>query len=568
MKPKYRCTKIGGIFVCVLLLSPGTSVAKERVKKVVPTIKPIELKTKQSEPTKSGPTFVTKRDDNRPKSGSSKAWSTFQDLRKSYRTGLISDEDMWVSLSKLSEDTERLSPTQRSAILQVQSTLLSKAKRPILSSIYAAQSLLESPNPLDEDYKRSWQILRDVSRKQPIQNLLDMVASNIKLGSRPAPIFATDWNYFLANAQLKEKDLADALKLYRGVKTGDRYFLPAKFQESMILLDQNDKKGAQSALKTIVQSPIAMNRKMTRDEYYAMLDQANMALGRLYYEDRKFPESIKHYRQVQRDGNQFYDSLFEQSWALFMAGYPNHALGTIYSVKSPFFKDTFNPEATMLSSIIYYWMCRYDDARQELGEFYSKHQNAIDDLNRYLAKGISDSSTYYRLFEDTVSGVSSAGLGMPRELLTMAIQQDNMMLVRDQYASVIAESQKLDSEGIFESRERLDVPRRYLEKWSASLKDDIGLRLYRELRSLKADYERLYDQGQFLYVELLMSKKDQLLGKELHSEGKLATLSTNENIRSWSKKTQTWASDNKQEYWADELGFHIVRVQPMCVVNK
>jgi hypothetical protein len=65
-----------------------------------------------------------------------------------------------------------------------------------------------------------------------------------------------------------------------------------------------------------------------------------------------------------------------------------------------------------------------------------------------------------------------------------------------------------------------------------------------------------------------MSKKDQILGKELHSEGKLATLSTNENIRSWGKKTQTWATDNKQEYWADELGFHIVRVKPMCVVNQ
>lgn len=568
MRHKCYRIKIGGIIVCVLFASTATAQSKERVKKVVPTIKPVELKTKQSEPTKIAPTAVTKRNDTRPGSGSSKTWTTFQDLRKSYRTGLISDEDMWSSLSKLSEDAERLNPAQRSVVLQVQSTLLSKAKRPILSSIYAAQSLLESPNPLDDDYKRSWQILRDVSRKQPIQNLLDMVASNIKLGGRAAPIFGTDWNYFLANAQLKEKDLADAIKLYRSVKPGDRYYLPAKFQESMILLDQNNKTGAQQALKSIVQSPISLNRKMTGEEYAAMQDQANMALGRLYYEDRKFAESIKHYRHVRRDGNQFYDSLFEQSWALFMAGYPNHALGTIYSVRSPFFKETFNPEATMLSSIIYYWMCRYDDARQELGEFYSKHQDAIDDLNRYLAKGITDSTTYYRLFEDTISGVSSAGLGIPRELLTMAVQQDNLMFARDQYASVVAESQKLESDGIFQSRERLEVPRRHLEKWSASLKDDIGLRLYRELKSLKSDYERLYEQGQFLYVELLMSKKDQILGKELHSEGKLATLSTTENIRSWGKKTQTWATDNKQEYWADELGFHIVRVPPMCVVNK
>jgi len=551
-----------------LALQGGIANAKPKTKSLVPSIKPVEIKPTSENSLKTTTLQATPKNEAKSTSGNTKAWTAFLDLKKKYRAGQIDDDEMWAAIGKFAEEVPRQNKSQFSAILQVQATLLSRAKKPILSAIYAAQTLIESPDPLDDEYKRSWVILRDVSRKQPIQNLIDVVASNTTLGDKSAPAFGSDWNYFLANAKLKQKNQVEALALYRAVRPGDRYFLPAKFQEAMINLDQGDHQDTIKALRTISLSQQSANKKMTTEEYFAIQDHANMALGRVLYENRKFAESIKHYRLVRRDGAQFYDALFEQSWALFMAGYPNHALGTIYAVRSPFFKDTFNPEATMLSSIIYYWMCRYDDSRAELAEFMTKHQGAINDLNKYLARGITDPSSYYRLFEDTVSGVSSSGLGLPRELVSMAIQQDNLMFARDQYAAVVDETQKLDANGIFGRHERTEMARKYLEKWSNILKEDIGVRLHNEMKALKSEYERLYEQAQFLYVELLMSKKDQLLGKELHSDGKLANLSTNENIRGWSRKSQTWASDNKQEYWADELGFHIVRVQPLCIVKN
>ena len=566
---RIKSIKLHKIVVTAVVAFVGTNAnAKEAKKRAVPLVKPVDVTLPKSAPTRAVEADKNQKPLRQAHNTETKTWSKFQDLRKSYRKGQLSDEDMWVAISNLTDDLPKLPASQKSAILQVQATLLMKAKRPILASIYASQSLIESQTPMDEEYKRSWQILRDVSRKQPIQNLVDLVAANTKLNGKLAPAFGSDWHYFLANTQLKQKSLQAALASYRELKPGDRYFLPSKFQEAMILLDSNDRSSAITALRRISKASLSEQDKIRSDEFYAVQDHANMALGRILYEDKKFAEAIRHYRLVRRDGNQFYDALFEQSWALFMAGYPKHALGTLYAVRSPFFKETFNPEATMLASIIYYWMCRYDDSRKELAEFASNHQKAIDDLNKHLAKGITDPNSYYRLFEDAVTGVSSAGLGMPRELLNMAIEQDNLMFIRDQYASIVSESQKLERDGIFGSQEKLDGPRRYLQKWMSILKEDIGLALFAELKSLKSEYERLYEQGQFLYVELLMSKKDQLLGKELHSSGKLATLSANDHIRSWSKKTQTWASDTKQEYWADELGFHIMRVEPMCVVGK
>lgn len=529
-------------------------------------IKPVPIQTpSESSPTTSTVISETKSTENRSPSLKPKTWENFLDLRRKYRAGEVSDQQAWNSIVTFENDLKSLGKTQQAALLQTQATLLYKANQPVLASLYAAQALRGADDPTDDDYRRSWQILRDVSREYPLQNLLEIVATSVEIGAKKAPGFGSDWNYFMGNALIKANKAERALSYYQKVSPGDRYYFPAKFQEAMIYLDGGKKLDAVVALKAIVYPASGPGKKIKPDEYDAIKDHANMALGRIYYEERKFRDSIKHYRLVRRTGPQFYDSLFEQSWALFLAGYPNHALGMIHGVRSPFFSDTFNPEATMLASMIYYWMCRYDDSRAELADFMNQHQKSIDALERYLKKGIKDPKTYYQLFEDTVTGVSSESLGIPREVLVMATQQDNLLYVRDQYATVINELQKLEAKGIFGNKSNTEGARALLEKWANVLKDDIGIRLHNELKAMKLDYERLYDQGQFLYVELLMSKKDQLLGKELHSSTKISKVSQVDNIKGWGKKTQSWAGDDKNEYWADELGFHIYRLKPMCV---
>ncbi len=561
---KMTCIVLAGFAV----LSVTAQAKTDKKKSLVPVVKPVEIKTDETNIKSSSKATINFGEQISSTKGNSKAWENFQQLRKKYRSGEIGDEGMWSAITSIADDIKTMNRHQQAAVLQTQATLMQKTNQPILAAVYAAQAIRDASDPLDEDYRRSWQILRDVSREYPIQNLVEIVATSINVTNKQAPGFDSDWNYFLANALIKEQKTAKSLELYRQVKPGDRYYFPSRFQEAMIMVDQGNKLEAITALKSIVYTAGGPGNKISKQEYAAMVDHANMALGRIYYEEKQFSDAIKHYRLVRRDSAQFYDSLFEQSWALFMAGFPNHALGMIYGVRSPFFKNTFNPEATMLASIIYYWMCRYDDSREELANFMGHHQKAIESLDRYLARGITDPNTYYRLFEDTVAGVSSEALGLPREVLTMAVQQDNLLYVRDQYAAVINEIQKLDAKGVFGSRDRLEGPRGYLDQWAAVLREEIGVRLHKELKAMKIDYERLYDQGQFLYVELLMSKKDQLLGKELHSEGKINKVSQTDNIRGWGSKTQSWAGDTKREYWADELGFHIYRIDPLCVATN
>jgi tetratricopeptide (TPR) repeat protein len=490
------------------------------------------------------------------------------DLKRKYREGEIGKREMWDKLAWLHDRGDKLPPADRVSLLQTQAKMLSEGGLPILAAIYSSQAIKASSTPLAEDLEPAWEILRRVSERRPIQNLLEIVADTVELDGKQAPVFGTDWNYFAGNSEARRGDTARALKYFGALKLADRYFFPAKYQQAMIYVDQNKLADAEVALKAILyptSQKLSPLRESVRDD---VVDFAWMALGRIYYEQGKFTESAKAYRQVSRDGSQFYDALFEQSWSFFMGGYPMHSLGALHSVESPFYAEVFNPEAPILRALVHYWLCRYEDSRNALADFMEKHAKNVESLDEFLDRQRLDPETAYQLFENLVSGVSSDSLGMPRTILQTAAEKDSMLLVRDQYASIIEEKRRLESKGIFGNKKGIGRPLDYLERWDKALRKDIGRKFLAELQDMKRDFDRLYSQAQFLYVELLMSEKDQLLGKELHASSKITRVSGKVQVGGWADSTQAWKDSKKGEYWWDEIGWYITRVDSQCLVQR
>jgi len=289
-----------------------------------------------------------------------------------------------------------------------------------------------------------------------------------------------------------------------------------------------------------------------------------LALGRLFYQERQFSDSIKHYRQVTRESPVFYDGLFEQSWAMFMGGYPNHALGTLYGVESPFFEEVFNPEASLLRAIAYYWMCRYEDSRVALADFAERHSETVEALGNFLDRQRLTEETAYQLFENLISGVSADSLGIPRDILNAAAEKESMMLLRDQFAGISTELSKLEQNGVFGSKRGVKRGRDLLEKAGLKLRQELGGQYLAELRSMKSQFDQLYSQAEFLYLELLMSEKEKLMGRELHASTKITSVDIKKKVSGWGKKTMSWNQSDKNEYWWDEIGYHIVQVQSTC----
>ncbi|WP_218109806.1 hypothetical protein [Oligoflexus tunisiensis] len=480
-----------------------------------------------------------------------------------YRKGELQKRPAWDALDTFVPRLSELTQESRIAYEQVRAELLFLAGYPLLASEHAIRALGLTQTPYDDKHGPLWEILWKTSKVKPIQYILEELGT--KLGQREGnpPAFGNNWNYILANAFAAKNDTAAAKKAYEKIVMQDRYFMPAQYQLGLIAIKMNQPQQAEAYFRAILNPTAQDLAELRRYEMAEMLNYTHMALARLYYQERRFIEAAQEYRLIRRSSVLFYDSLFEQSWALFMAGSVKHALGALYSAHSPYFQDRFNPEGKVLESMIYYWVCRYDDARNALADFADTHRDAVANLGIFLDRQRLSSEAAYRLFENLITGVSGESIGIPINVLNTAAQSDVMLLVRDQYATLVEELNALETYGIYGSLPDIEPYQQMLLGRSAILRNEIGTRFLGELRSLKDHFDELYDQSQFLYLELLMSQKDQILGKELHGDSKLSKVTDKDAVTGWSRKTLSW-EDNKFEYWWDEIGYQIIDVEPEC----
>lgn len=497
-----------------------------------------------------------------------KRTSSIKSLERDFRLGKLSAKKTWELLTKIQNSERDLKKNQKIDLLQVQAAVLLKGGYPITAAIYASQAIALADRSVSDDLKSSWVTLRKVAEIRPIQNFLEVVAESIKIREKTVPAFGSNWNYYIGNSVSRTNNGVDAIKYYELVRATDRDYLASRYQQAMLLIEQEKLKEAEDKLKVIINSREMAQSTRSNQADQKISDFAHMALGRIYYEQGRFREAIQQYRSVGRNGLNFYDALFEQSWAFFMGGYPMHALGALYAVESPFFEDVFNPEAPMLRALVHYWLCRYDDSRDGLADFSEKYAKDVEKLDEFLKRKRLSERDAYQLFENFISGVSEETLGISRSILKTAAEKDSMLLVRDQYASIIEEKNRLELKGLFGNKKAASKPLDYMGRWASALQSDIGKRFLSELQDIKKDYDQLYSQAEFLYVELLMSEKDQILGKELHASSKITQVSKRLKVSGWADKTQAWNDSRIGEYWWDEVGFYISPVDSQCRANN
>ncbi len=486
-------------------------------------------------------------------------------INKFYTENKIRSAYAWEKLGEI-EENGSLKLETRVYLIQQLALILEKNQYPILSAIYASQAITASKNPSANDILIAWKVLYRLSNKYPIQNILEVLAENL-LNNPPEnpPAFGSDWNYFTALAFLNKGDNQSAIEHLRKLNIKNRLYMPARYQEALIYIELNDLNRAIVALKSITDADVIRNSPMLPKFKEEMRNYALLGLGRVYYEKKEFTKSIAAYRAVNRESIKFHEALFEQSWAFFMAGYPNHALGGIYSMETPFFNETFHPESGMLESIVYYWMCRYDDSRHALARFYDKYSDGVTALNKYMTDHKLDHDLAYQLFEKIATRkYDEKGSGIPKAVLESASQKDSMLLLRDQYATLLEEKGRLEKRGIFKSFNFLEKPRKYISAVEAILVKKIGLTYQAELSAVAANFKRLNEQAEFLYVELLMSEKEKIMGNELHSSSKINTVSMKKAIKGWGGGGQNWNQSTLSEFWWDEVGYYIYSLAPTC----
>lgn len=496
--------------------------------------------------------------------GFAKLTSEVNKIRGDYRKDKIDAETVWKLTTDLQKKTQR-KYGKHPGIFQMKSFLFQEENYYTLSLIFAREAIEASKNPFGDNMKASWHLMYDALKQGNINDLLFELAGTLKKVEKDPPVMGRNWKFYRAKVFSDEKDYKKANELLNKIQSNDFLYLAARYEMAMNFIAMDKVDDAYKVLNTIIIATRAkVQQHFSNDNRMEIVQLARLAMARIDFEREKYLDSVKNYRAVRRDSKRFYTALAEQSWPLFMAGFPNHALGMIYSAQSPFFEDRFNPELPLLKSIIYFWMCRYQDSLVALVDFIDNYSESVKALEGFLSSKQLRPMTAYQLFENALTGVSSEALGINSELLLSVAKSELMMMHRDRLATALGEQDRLEKQGIWRPGFAPPQMKKALARRVATLKRELGKAFLVELEGLRQEYQRLRNQLDFLYVELLLSEKEKLYGREMHGKTKMKNIPDKNKVKGWGKKTQSWAGDDKDEFWIDEIGFYIFDLESQC----
>lgn len=205
-------------------------------------------------------------------------------------------------------------------------------------------------------------------------------------------------NYLLGRSMYRKREWQEAIDLFSNVRETSPYFVKSQFFMGVSYVQLRKSVPAVRAFQriiTVIDSGIEGVEDETR-----MRDLANLSIARTFYsasirldesnvpkiDDKKLNAAVRYWNLVDVGSEYWLDTLFEQSWAYFMAGDYPRALGNIHTIQSPYFPRAFYPEADIVRAVIYFTTCQYDDATSLVARFQKRYEPVEKELKQVLRR--------------------------------------------------------------------------------------------------------------------------------------------------------------------------------------
>jgi hypothetical protein len=381
-------------------------------------------------------------------------------------------------------------------------------------------------------------------------------------------------NYLLGRYKYRNRQYEEALHLFSKVSRESKYYIKGQFFSGISNVQVRKSVPAVQSFQKVV-GAIDEGVEGLEDED-RMRDLAFLSMARTYYsasvrldennaptiDSPKLSAAVKYWNKVDVGSEYWLDALFEESWAYFMAGDYAHALGNVHTIQSPYFPNSYYPEADILKGVIYFANCQYEDAEIIVAKFQSKYQPIYDDLNKVLGrfKGDDADEPFFKFLKDVRD--EKADLPPRIKIVVHNALSDRQLLRHLSYVQVLDDEGKrfAKAPGTFR-----DSPLGNDVKDSLQLARDIAVRnagqLARERyqRNLDELNEHLRDSAKIL-IDINSAKRNQL---DAAIAGSQVTAQESErNIVKPDEEHVVWPFDG--EYWRDELGFYRQTITSKC----
>lgn len=379
--------------------------------------------------------------------------------------------------------------------------------------------------------------------------LLNYAISKVRIDEFPAT--QKDIVYYrLGEIKLKNNEPAEAASLFARVERGSRYYSQALFKRGLASLESNKPQDAIPAFDEMLASragaPVTDPTRV----------QALMALARAHYQARDWEKSLEYYREVPRDAELWHDAIFEATWANLRSARFRSTLSLLQSIHSAFYEDYYVPESLLVRSIVYLYICKFDETEKTLNLFEKTYQNVQDSLTRF-SETIRDPTYYYAEIERAYNirrsrAAETTGLKIPYMAARHILDQGDVKRSFYYVRSLNEERLRLDALGPQVSRSPLGVyALKVLANRYKNTKIAIGEMVKAHMVAMRTELREFMEQSGFIRYETLNGKKESLKKK---IAGKEVQAIDEEKDRDFYVKNgyEYWPFDG--EYWIDELG--------------
>lgn len=380
--------------------------------------------------------------------------------------------------------------------------------------------------------------------------------------------------YLMGRFKYGQGQFEEAVSLFQKVQTNSPYFVQARFFEGITHVRLRKARPAIEAFRAVVTGLEEGEAKGIEDEE-RLLNLARISLARTYYtaanqmsadtgerkvDGKVLGNAVNMWSKVDQGSEYWLDSVFEGSWAFFLADEFSRALGNIHTLFSPYFQDSYYPEALVVKAVTFFVNCQLDNAESMVWTFHERYDPVAEELNAVLKQYEGDNTKFFEFLKQVRAGKGNLSPKI-RPVVSTALS-DRTLLRNLEYVNV------LDGE---EAR---------LGETAAPFKNSsLGARILQDIavaKSFAVDstgdlargrYQRVIDelndlmnQIDTVLIEITTAQRGNI-SRQAQDQMTAAARSGGGSVEV-DEEHQVWPFDG--EYWRDELGFYRQQVTNQC----
>jgi tetratricopeptide (TPR) repeat protein len=322
----------------------------------------------------------------------------------------------------------------------------------------------------------------------------------------------------------------------------------ARYLMGVIAVRKGDNKGAIQRWSEVIE---IISEHDTSEDRISLRNQSLLGIARAQYALGLYPEASASYLKVPRFSKEWFDALFENSWAYFQQEDYGRALGQIESVLSPYFDRHFRAEAFVLAATVYYSNCQFDRTRTMLEAFKSRYEPQLAAVQQYLA---SD-----RKSMDIYNDLVTTSAALPEEMLRQIRRNGRFLNYHRIISEINREQVNLASADNWRGTAMHTELDTILREQKAEFSDYTGRWIKAQWKNQQDTLQQFINQARIIKFETASSEKE-----VIEAGGKVAGLTRKRLPRPEIPSDQFNHWNFRGEYWSDEVGYYVHSVRKEC----